>query len=685
MKKRVFKGALTLLLLAMVISIGKYYAVKAEQDKTDKTIKGDEYQFTDSEQYNIDEKTPIGKTKSYVSNSFGELHIIGEYESMGEISKDVKAYNVKSGNIQLKYDFDKSKLNFIENGYNLCEDGCEEVNGYDIDEDIDYGAILVQTSFDGVKWITDKAITNVFVQNSILSNAIYETSNIQLVNGCYYRIIVAYEERKKVDSTNLYVTTIDNYDYRRWAEVYTFYAINKAESEISTSPSDVPRKELGQKIRTERNTGYSGNITIDASDPHIGWDIGTFVVNGYTRETKDALGDSVFLKTVGDRVTLWFNLKQDINCLNGNSDLKIESNNGAYDQYFEVPKTDFRRGTLIIRFTDHEGKKTNPIIYTNYLEANTRTGAYTKVELFEEGDYEVALDYSIDDSTSIVSKNKDYRIFFKFSIRNGNTMIFPFDITTQDELGDNSITENGFKLDLARSRYLDIDVKRNVLTKSNGVYTEDTRFNGPATDGAIYNEEGIYRLSVKNKYTNESTEKTIYVGTSSVYKALAKNNSLAEINQLLSEGGEIDEYGNIVMPVIEPEITEPVVTPDISDKNDKGDITIDSDDKNIINSNDEKKGDITSDVESDNTESDGAPIGLIVAIVVIVLGGATFAWYYFTKIKSKNNDSIAVVAPQPIVDKLKGIESGENVMDDTDVEKNVNEEKENINDVDREE
>lgn len=114
-------------------------------------------------------------------------------------------------------------------------------------------------------------------------------------------------------------------------------------------------------------------------------------------------------------------------------------------------------GTLIIRYTDYEGVKHDPIIYTDYLAANARTGANTKVELFEEGDYEVALDYEIVD-TSGFNSYTNYRIFFTFSIRNGNCMVYPFDINSGAELSDSAMTENGFKLDMAKSRYLTIDV-----------------------------------------------------------------------------------------------------------------------------------------------------------------------------------------------------------------------------------
>ncbi len=77
-------------------------------------------------------------------------------------------------------------------------------------------------------------------------------------------------------------------------------------------------------------------------------------------------------------------------------------------------------------------------------------------------------------------------------------MVYPFDVLTKGELTNSSLTENGFYLDLAKSRYLDIDVKKEVLVQGSDALTEDTRFNRPAKDGEQYTDEGIYTITVRN-------------------------------------------------------------------------------------------------------------------------------------------------------------------------------------------
>lgn len=88
----------------------------------------------------------------------------------------------------------------------------------------------------------------------------------------------------------------------------------------------------------------------------------------YTDEAEDTDGDMVFLKNVGDKVTLWFKLNQNIDGLNGKDNLSVTADSEGYDQYFETPKMDFGRGVLIIRYTDHNNVKAEPTIYPLFYD-----------------------------------------------------------------------------------------------------------------------------------------------------------------------------------------------------------------------------------------------------------------------------------------------------------------------------
>lgn len=521
---------------------------------TSEEVKGDYYELDAKSKYDISNAISNGDTSKSV---YGKLSLSGDMKSIAA-KNGVDAYEVKDGNIDFSYAIGSKVKTEDVSQWHVKDDKSKQVSDIKLDKDIMSGAVIVQTSLTGDKWVTDSVYTDIASDKNSFDGAIYTSNEIQQVNGCYYRIFVVYELTRKVEDKKILFASVDNYEEKRCAEVYEVYLVNSAELQAnSVSPTATPKKELGSKINTGKDNGFSGNEAITNKDPHYGWNLGTFFVNGYTRETKDTDGRPIFLKNVGDRVTLWFNLAQDINSLNGKDNLAINEDTNGSDQFFEISKTNFKHGALIIRYTDFEGKAHEPVIYTDYLAASTKTKADTKVELFEEGDYEVALDYEIVD-TKGVNSITNYRISFTFSIRNGNCMVYPFDTVSGAELADNAITENGFKLDMAKSRYLTIDVEKKAIKSTADGFSEDVRFNRPAKDGESYSDEGVYTFTVKNLYTGGNpTTKTVYVGKSPIIKALASGYTVADVNAQISDGAELLDDGTLYLPEPEPVIEEP--------------------------------------------------------------------------------------------------------------------------------
>ena len=485
-------------------------------------------------------------------NAMAGLSIAGDIHE-GKLTNGVPGFTVTSGNVELTLALNRNLLDGDPDGWELSNDNAQSVAGVAMGGRVGTVALVLQSSIDHEIWTDDFVATDVLYKEDSASRIIYTTKDVQLQNGCYYRLIVAYEECRHASDSQFLMVKTQNYEFRNVAEVFEFYAIS-IDPAYRNSANDTPRKKLGTKTNTGLDNGYSESHAIDKDDPHYGWELGEFFVNGYTREVDGVRGASspVFLKNVGDRVTLWFHLNQDIRKLNGNPNLTISTDGNAWDRGFEVPQTNFKRGTLIVRFTDHEGVAHDPVIYTDFLAANVSTGADTRVQLFEEGDYEVALDYEIARAGKVGPVDKtdyyNYQIRFSFSIRNGNCMVYPMDALTGAELANNAVAEDGFRLDMARSRYLTIDVTRSILSVgSDGTLTEDVRFNRPAKDGDEYLDEGIYTFTVKNLYTGESTTKKIYVGTDKYLRALAKGGlTVAELNAKIASGYSVDDDGSIV-------------------------------------------------------------------------------------------------------------------------------------------
>lgn len=648
MRNSILKG---IVVAVLMLAVSKASIVHAKD--TDINVLGKLYEFGEKSEYEYSSGTATEIEADSVK--LGTFSISGDVKAIEDVN-GFKAYQVQhtdvierndaEGIVKLSYELGNILIGSAETDWHIVDDKTAKVDGEKLDEKILSGSIILQTSLDGETWITDVVKTNIAGDESDFESNFYNTKGIQQVNGCYYRVIVVYKSEKRVADTKIGPITKKHYENKKCAEIYEFYLIDSMENAAdATAPTATPRKELGKRINTGKDNGFSGNESITDEDPHFGWDIGTFYLNGYTREQFiSGSEEPVFLKTVGDRVTLWFHLKEDINCLNGSEKLSINEDENGYDQYFGVEKTNFKHGVLIIQFTDFEGRVHEPVIYTDYLAASARTGADTKVELFEEGDYEVALDYEIKDSSGFNSYT-NYRIFFDFKIRNGNCMVYPFDVNTGAELSDNALTENGFKLDLAKSRYLTIDIVRNAIKKENDRYFLDTRVNTATQEGKIYTEEGIYTFTVKNPSTEESTTKTIYVGSSPIYRALAGGQTIESVNELLNQGGQLQDDGSIFIPVQEePEELDEVepegiiAEEDESEKKDAVEVSTEVVDKALIDTEIDTKA-IENNVVAEqekyaiSNEAIFGVIGIVVVIIILILAGKRNV----SKRKNENN------------------------------------------------
>lgn len=303
---------------------------------------------------------------------------------------------------------------------------------------------------------------------------------------------------------------------------------------------------------------------IPDSDPHKGWSLGSFFVSGYSGMTESSLnvyGENmpVYLKNTGDTVSFGFKLDQNINKLNGNSSLKIADDHKVIqDCWVDDPyvQGDFHHGVLIVVHTDYQGNQ-KITTYRDFLKGKT-LGANTQVDLFEEGDYRVILCYEVykDTGWNWITDWMDpngswfaYRMESYFSVRNGNAMVFPFDLGNGAELTNRSYTETGFRVDLAKSRYLKLSVKKENLNAAGTEIIEDTRFNKVVADNSQFTDEGKYTVTVTNVYTNLTTEKIIYVGTNDIMRCNTVTGlSVATINSRLSSGYTINPDGTLKEP-----------------------------------------------------------------------------------------------------------------------------------------
>jgi hypothetical protein len=622
-----------MLTFGIVLLLTATFKVSAA-DET-KIISGKVYEFGEKDDYDL------SSTSDNV-NTYGNLIVNGEIYS-SSLEDDYTIIDVKRDysdetndyNLSFSYVYDDKLLNAEDDTWHLVESSDKKIGNISLEEKIKNGAIVLQVSRDKTNWVTTFSQTNIFEDEVGGMHDFYTTTNVQLVNGCYYRVLVAYKTSIQTDTSKILLWNKNEYESKKNLEIYKFYIGNNDVINVTNSENEESYKIDSKKIRCEKFEGYYGNKTITNDDPHYGWDIGDFIVSGFTSKEQDADGNYIFLKNTGDQVVLWFNLKQDISALNGNDAITIEDDTAGSDQFFETPTIDFGKGALLIRKTNYENVQEPVQIYVNYLEANTAIGSNTKVDLFEEGDYEIALDYAIKYDkrkifgTSVLPEESHYRIYFKFSVRNANSMFYPRDIVTTSELSNNSITPNGFYLDLANSKYLKLSIIREVLKDGAMGLTEDVRFNNVAKDGDQYTEEGIYTITVTNQYTGNSTTKKLYVGENNILKAyLTTGLSISEIQNKIAMGAIIDDSGNIINPDLEVEdeeisedvtqaISENIVEYSTADDNEQG------------NSETETQIDVTNNL---NPYNQLIPIIVCMAVTLVAVG-----YYVMYKKKNKKN------------------------------------------------
>ena len=614
MRHKWYGDILTGILFIIIFFITEHSSLSVLQaEEKSLEVIGKVYEFDDKSEYEISSTEVFSDTNKV--NTLGKLLIDGNVLKVLE-NDEIPIYEISNDDcITISYANDHSWLDKNDEGWYLVEDSKKKVDGIKLGKKVGKCAIIIQTSLDRKNWTEDIRVN--FAESSD-SEPILQSNDIQLINGCFYKFIVVYELQRENTPTKIAFWNKKNYERKKCAEVYEFYAsYNDAERNVAHKEK---RFNLGDLVKTEKDKGYSGSFSIDVNDPHFGWELGNFFISGYTDKTDD----NVFLKNVGDEITLWFNLKQNIYKLHDNSDLSVIEDKDGWDRQFQIDKMNFGYGTLIIRYIDYEGVKHDPVIYQNYLQALTSENADVKVQFFEEGDYEVALDYKIGNSKKIVDKTNDYRISFNFKVRNSNCMVYPFDIHTKTELKNSSVTENGFYLDMANSRYLKINIMYARWTKGVDGYIEDIRINKSAKDGDEYTDEGIYTIEVSNPTTGAKTEKKIYVGKDNILKAsMNTNNASYTVNQiadLVENGAEIMDDGTIVLPVqetttIETEESIRIETEEVMTSNNIETEEENTNDFQIQSSEMIEKNDF---VMNENKKA----IFLVIVMGIIIIGGA---------------------------------------------------------------
>lgn len=172
-------------------------------------------------------------------------------------------------------------------------------------------------------------------------------------------------------------------------------------------------------VKTKHDNGFIKIEAIDEKDPHSGWSLGEFTIQGFSEMTEEADGTPVFLMKEGDEITLHFRLKQDIDTLNGDSNLRINEDKNGYDTAFDVKNINFGRGCLILQKTDSDGHVNEPTVIPDFLTQAAENSDAVTIGPLEKGSYNGQLDYEMRYKRILgISGYHDYKIPLSFKIKN---------------------------------------------------------------------------------------------------------------------------------------------------------------------------------------------------------------------------------------------------------------------------
>src|SRR5699024_8029711 len=93
--------------------------------------------------------------------TYGMFSISGDIANV-DTEGDVPAYEVADGTLDFYYSYGDAKLKAGADEWHLYEDDGKELDSLTLDEPVQNGTVVLQTSKDQKTWITVSTITNAF-------------------------------------------------------------------------------------------------------------------------------------------------------------------------------------------------------------------------------------------------------------------------------------------------------------------------------------------------------------------------------------------------------------------------------------------------------------------------------------------------------------------------------------------
>lgn len=250
MKKHLITVLAVCSVLVILIVLISMNTVSASQ----RSIPSKLYELESSEGYSYSD-TNLTSSFSYGRSGMGSLTI------SGDINQDSTFYSVAAygttGNICFSYSYDGAYQDGISENWNIVSESGSSFGGYDLGASIGTGVLIIQKSSDGYTYVNAvNPITNFFSSNPSGASDFYTTDGNDILQGTFYRVIVAY--KMQITTSKGFLGIGKKQETKECIEVYDYYLCMNTGTisvhDLSVTASDFENEEYDLQVLLKGET-----------------------------------------------------------------------------------------------------------------------------------------------------------------------------------------------------------------------------------------------------------------------------------------------------------------------------------------------------------------------------------------------------------------------------------------------
>ena len=231
-QKKAFVYLAAIASLAVFMLFCKIYSYA--EDAMDYMVSPDTYEVQYPDVFDFSDEYKV-HSFSYGQKELGSLSLTGEIENVTEYSGRM-AY-ISDNTIEVHYTYGGELHSDDSTEWNICSADTVNIDDYVLKSKVSEGALVIQKSADGENWENAVDPTCSFLAKEKDNLIVYTIEDDERVAGTFYRIILAYEVKRKVEDKadfslgdldiDVPFVDSDEYEFLCCTQIYEFYVCSK--------------------------------------------------------------------------------------------------------------------------------------------------------------------------------------------------------------------------------------------------------------------------------------------------------------------------------------------------------------------------------------------------------------------------------------------------------------------------